>query len=72
MKQKIIGVQGGSDFPHKKGGVGNIGGCFKKGVLFIFILPNLFKCYLSLKVWCVCVLFLYNIFIGILCFTGRT
>ena len=27
---------GGSDFSHKKGGIGKIGGCFKKGGYYLF------------------------------------
>ena len=29
--------------------------------------PHSFQCYLSLSVWCVCVLFIYTIFISIIC-----
>ena len=60
---------GDSDFSHKKGGVGKMGGCFKKvGLLLIFILTNPFQCYLSLSVWCVCVcvLFIYTSSISII------
>ena len=48
-----------SDFPHKKGGFGKIGGVLKKGVSLMFIRTNPFQCYLSLSVWCVCVLCLF-------------
>ena len=66
----------GSDFSHKKGGIGKIGrGCFKKGVVsFILILTNPFQCYLSLSVWCVCLcffLFIYTISIGIICVSQK-
>ena len=60
----------GSDFSHKKGGIGKIGGCFKKGgVSLVFILTDSFQCYLSLSVCCVCVfvLFIYTISISIIC-----
>ena len=48
---------GGSDFSHKNGGVGKIGGIVlkKEEVALIFILTNPFQCYLSRNVWCVCV-----------------
>ena len=47
---------GGSDFFHKNGRVGKIGGVvLKRGVSHLFILTNSFQCYLSLSVWCVCV-----------------
>ena len=49
--------------------VDKIGDCLKKGVPFIFILTNLFQCYLSVSVWCVCicVLFIYTTSISIIC-----
>ena len=73
---------GGSDFFHKNGRVGKIGGVvLKRWVSLLFILTNPFQCYLSLSVWCVCVywgvhvcacvcvcvLFIYTIFISIIC-----
>ena len=36
-------------FPLKEGGIGKIGGCFKKGGTLIFMLTNPFKTYLSLS-----------------------
>ena len=44
-----------SDFSsNKNGGVGKMGEIvLKKGVSLIFVLTNLFQCYLSLSVWCV-------------------
>ena len=48
--------RGGSDFSNKNGGVGKIGGIVlkKAEVALIFILTNMFQCYLSRNVWCVC------------------
>ena len=52
MRKKM----GGSDFFHKNGRVGKIGGVvLKRWVSLLFILTNPFQCYLSLSVWCVCV-----------------
>ena len=66
--EKKGGGEGGSDFSHKKGGIGNRGCFLKKGVgSLIFMLTNPFQCYLSLSVWCVCVLFIYTISIRIIC-----
>ena len=53
---------GGSEFSHKKGGVGVL----KKGVSLTFILTSSFQCYLSLNVWCAC-LFIYSTSIIIIC-----
>ena len=42
--------------PIKKGGLGKIGGCSKKGVSLIFTITNPFLCYFSLEcLACVCV-----------------
>ena len=62
---------GGSDFSHKKGGVGLIVGVVLKkkgGVLLTFILTNPFQCYLSLNVWWVgvCVFCLFTPFLSVL------
>ena len=46
-----------SDFAHIKGGVGKIGGCFRKGGVITYFHINPFQCYLHLSVWCVCCLF---------------
>ena len=46
---------GGSDFSHKKGGVGKTGRCLQNRVSLIFVPTNPFQCYLSLSVCCVCV-----------------
>ena len=35
--------KGDLDFSDKKGGVGKIGGCFRKGISLIFILTNHFQ-----------------------------
>ena len=54
----------------KNGGVDKISAVvLNKGVSLTFILINPFQCYLSLSVWCVCVcvLFIYTIFISIVC-----
>ena len=54
-------------FFQKNGGVGKIAGViFKKEVSLIFIVTNPFKCYLSLSVWWMCVLFIYTISISII------
>ena len=54
------GGGGGSDFSHKNGGVGKIGGVFvKRRGGYHFLLYKHFMCYLSLSVVCVF-------------FTGRT
>ena len=60
-------------FPTKmEGGVNKIGGVLKRGAITYFQ-TNLFQCYLSLSAWCVsvsvsvCVLFIYTIFISIIC-----
>ena len=52
----ILNMEGGSDFSHKKGGVGKIaGGLFlKKGVSHILIPNNPFECNLF-QVFGVCV-----------------
>ena len=55
------GEGGGSDFSHKKGGVGKIGGCFEKGWFFsslFFILTNPFQYYLLQSEWW----FLFSLF----------
>ena len=46
------------------------GGCFK----LIFIVTNLFQCYLFLSVWCmfVCFVYTYHFYHYSLCFTERT
>ena len=59
----------GSDFPHKKGGVGKIGGYLKKRGLFkkkrggtlslIFIWPNPFQSYLLQSEWWLCFAYLH-------------
>ena len=59
---------GRSDFSHKNGGVGKIGGVV---VSLIFIIANPFQCYLSLSVWCVCVLFTYTISVSIICVSQK-
>ena len=46
-----------SDFAHIKGGVGKIGGYFRKGGVITYFHINPFQCYLHLSVWCVCCLF---------------
>ena len=54
--------KGGSDFSHKKGGVGKIGAggvLLKKGGGITYFHTNSFQCYLSLSVWCVYVCFAY-------------
>ena len=38
-----------------------------KGGSLIIILTNPFQCYLSLRVWCVCVLLIYTISVSIIC-----
>ena len=58
----------GSDFSHKKGGAGQIGGVLKKRVSFIFILTNrIFHQTLVRARVCVCVLFVNTISISIFC-----
>ena len=55
-----------------EGGVNKIGGVLKRGGITYFQ-TTLFQCYLSLSAWCVsvsvsvCVLFIYTIFISIIC-----
>ena len=72
-----------SNFSKKRGGIqifpikmeglvkqlGILGVFFLKrgGLSLIFILTNPFQCYLSLSVWCVCVLFIYTVSISIIC-----
>ena len=61
---EIFRKKGGSNFFHKKGSFGNVGGgggILKKGVSLILILTSPFQCYLSLSVLyvCVCVCFVY-------------
>ena len=52
--------KGGSDFCHKMGRVDKIGGLVnKRRVPLSFILTNPFQCYLSLRVWCVCMCVVY-------------
>ena len=50
---QVTKKEGGSNFSHKKGGVGKLGGgggLFKRGgVSLIFIATNPFQCYLSLN-----------------------
>ena len=43
------------------------GGVKVGGVSLIFILSNLFQCYLSEYLVCVCVLFIYTVSISIVC-----
>ena len=58
----------GSDFSHKKGGAGQIGGVLKKRVSFIFILTNrIFHQTLVRVRVCVCVLFVNTISISVFC-----
>ena len=59
----------GSDFSHKKGGLGKIGAnVLKRGLLLIFIPTNPLQFHLSLSVWFVWFfLFIYTISIIIIC-----
>ena len=58
----------GSDFSHEKGGVVKMGRLLlKREVSLILIQTNPFQCYLSVSVWCMCVLFIYTISISIIC-----
>ena len=64
--------KGGLDFSHKKGGVGKIGGYFKKRrVSLIFILTSTFQYYPSLSVWCVYFVFLHHFYQHYLYFTEQ-
>ena len=66
--------EGGSDFSHKKGGVGKIEGCFKKGgdtLSLIFIVTKPSQSYLSLSEgWCFA--YLPRVSQYSLCFMERT
>ena len=64
---KLSKNEGGSDFSHKKRGVGKIGRLLlkKRGITYFHTEP--FSCYLSFTVWCVCVLSIYIFNISILC-----
>ena len=74
--RNLLKKWGGSDFSHKKGGVGKTGRCLQNRVSLIFVPTNPFQCYLSLSVCCVCVcvcvcacvcfLFIYTISISII------
>ena len=68
----------GSDFSYEKGGVGKIGGCFKKGCITYFHTSQPFPvlsfseclmcvCLCVCVCVCVCVLFLDTIFIRTIC-----
>ena len=53
------GGRGGADFSHKGGGVGTLGGFFKKGSITYFHTNPIQRC-LYLSVWCACVCFLFT------------
>ena len=63
FKKKMGWVQ---TFPIKREVFVKKGGCFKKGG-FTYFHSNPFQCYLSLNVWCACILFIYTISISIIC-----